>query len=222
MPILILTSHLRLCLPPSLFQVSDQNSVCFSRLTHACLMLHPSLPLWLDHLDHPNIWWSAQVMKALIMQPSPASRHFLSTLFSTTFNLCSPISVRYHFSHSYSTTGKIISLFILIFWVFRDETETQKNYEPNSNKHSPNLICSKIIHECNFHLDRSPSVLAGVCYSFPHCLQANSGIVPWNGIWPPPFQYLPAIHSWPSFLTLQRHWGLESVVKWRNNKWEPL
>jgi hypothetical protein len=35
----------------------------------------PSHPPWLDHRN--DIWWSVHVMKPLIMQCSPASRHFL-------------------------------------------------------------------------------------------------------------------------------------------------
>jgi hypothetical protein len=50
-------------------------------------MSRPPHPLRYDHTN--NIWWSVQVMKLLIMQSSPATRHFLlrpnillSTLFS--------------------------------------------------------------------------------------------------------------------------------------------
>jgi hypothetical protein len=32
-------------------------------------------PLWFDHPN--NIWWSVQVMKHLIMQSFPASRHII-------------------------------------------------------------------------------------------------------------------------------------------------
>jgi hypothetical protein len=37
---------------------------------------YPFHPTWFDHPN--NIWWSVQVMKLLIMQSSPASRHILS------------------------------------------------------------------------------------------------------------------------------------------------
>jgi hypothetical protein len=58
------------------------------------------LPIRLSHfpwlLHHINIWWSAQVMKFLIMQSSPVSHHFLPLrskyspqhLFSDTLSLC--------------------------------------------------------------------------------------------------------------------------------------
>jgi len=62
------------------------------------------------------MWRSVQVMKLLIMQSFPASRHFslldpgisVSTLFSITHNLCSPLSVRDQVSHPYKTTGEIM------------------------------------------------------------------------------------------------------------------
>jgi hypothetical protein len=57
------------------FWFSNQNFLCVSSLSHACYMPRPCHPTWFDHPN--NIWWSLQVMKLLIMQPSPASRHFL-------------------------------------------------------------------------------------------------------------------------------------------------
>jgi hypothetical protein len=56
------------------FSFSDKNNVCIFNLSHACYMSRPSHP---PCLDPNNIWWSVQVMKLLIMQSSPASRHFL-------------------------------------------------------------------------------------------------------------------------------------------------
>jgi hypothetical protein len=43
-------------------------------LFHACYMLHPSHPTSFNH--HSNISRSIQVMKLLIIQSHPASRHF--------------------------------------------------------------------------------------------------------------------------------------------------
>jgi len=42
------------------FRFSDQNFLRISHLTHACYMLRPSRPLWLDHLN--NAMWSVEVM----------------------------------------------------------------------------------------------------------------------------------------------------------------
>jgi hypothetical protein len=72
---------------------------------HACYMSRPYHP---PGPDHPNkIWWSLQVMKLLIMQCSPASRHLHPlrskysprTLFSNTLSLCSFLCVRDQVSH---------------------------------------------------------------------------------------------------------------------------
>jgi hypothetical protein len=109
-PISLRSSHLRLGLPTGFFlQFSDQNFMLISHLSHACYMLRPSPP----GFDHPNnIWWSVQVMKLLIMQSSPASRHFLplrskyslSTLFLNILNpVCPSLSVRDQVSHPYET-----------------------------------------------------------------------------------------------------------------------
>jgi hypothetical protein len=79
--ILKLSSYVRLFLPRSLpFRFPDQNLVCNSHLSHVCYMPRPSYPPW---LDYPKcIWRSVQVTKLLIMQSSPASRHFLVELSS--------------------------------------------------------------------------------------------------------------------------------------------
>jgi hypothetical protein len=53
-----------------------------------CYMLRPLHPRF-DHRD--NIWWSLQVMKLLIMQPSPASHHFLLHRFNK--SLCTKLKV---------------------------------------------------------------------------------------------------------------------------------
>jgi hypothetical protein len=49
--------------------------MCISHISHACYTTHQSHPPLFDLPN--NIWWSVQVMKLLIMQSSPASRHFL-------------------------------------------------------------------------------------------------------------------------------------------------
>jgi hypothetical protein len=57
-----------------------------------------------------------QVMKLIFTYIFPPSSYliflryevFLSTLFLNTHNLCSPLCVRDHISHSYKTTAKFI------------------------------------------------------------------------------------------------------------------
>jgi hypothetical protein len=66
------------------FRFSNHNIVCIYHLSHPCYMSRPSHTHWIDRPN--NIWWRVQVMKLIIMQPSPASRHFLrlrSQLFSS-------------------------------------------------------------------------------------------------------------------------------------------
>jgi hypothetical protein len=85
------------------FMFSDEDFVLISHSSRACYVPQPSHPPWFGHRN--NIWWSLQVMKLLILQSSPASRHFLPLrsryspqhLFSNTLNLlCSSLNVHYH------------------------------------------------------------------------------------------------------------------------------
>jgi hypothetical protein len=85
-----------LCMSRSLtqspsFGIPYQNIVCISHFSDACYMPRPShLPL----VDHPNNnWRSIQVMKLLIMQSSPTSRHFL------------PLRSEYSLQHPQYTRG---------------------------------------------------------------------------------------------------------------------
>jgi hypothetical protein len=57
------------------FRFTNKNILCISSLSHACYMSRPSRPPWFGHPN--NTWWSVQVVKLLIMQSYPASRHFL-------------------------------------------------------------------------------------------------------------------------------------------------
>jgi len=45
------------------------------------------------------------------------SNILLSTLFSNTFSLCSSLNVSNQISYPYKTTGKIVVLYTLIFWI---------------------------------------------------------------------------------------------------------
>jgi len=58
------------------FRFSNHNFLCISHIFHPCyihLLFHPPL------LHNPrNIWWIVHVVKLLIMQSSPISRHSIS------------------------------------------------------------------------------------------------------------------------------------------------
>jgi len=62
------------------FRFTNKNIVCISHLSHLYYMPHSFHPPW---FYHPNIWWSVQVTKLLIMQLSPTSpsSSFLGLLF---------------------------------------------------------------------------------------------------------------------------------------------
>jgi hypothetical protein len=70
--------------------------------------------------SHPhNIQWRIYVMKFFVMQFSPLSVYLpLNILFSETLGLHSSLKVRDQVSHTYSTTGKITVLYIIIVRFF--------------------------------------------------------------------------------------------------------
>jgi len=98
--ILILSSHLCLGLPSSLFHSGFPTQIQYEcHLSHACCMCCPSNPPWINHPN--NIGWSIQDTEILIcslLQPSITSsllgsNILLSTLFPNTLNLCSSLNV---------------------------------------------------------------------------------------------------------------------------------
>jgi hypothetical protein len=101
-------------------RVSNQNFVRISHLPHARYMPRPSHPPLFDNPN--NIWWRVNIMELLIMQCSQSCCHsllgpniLLSTLFSNTLNLCSPVNLRGQIAYPYKTRGEIILFYILIF-----------------------------------------------------------------------------------------------------------
>jgi hypothetical protein len=94
------------------FGFSDQNFVCISHLSYTSYMRSQYNSPWPDHPN--NICWSVQVMKLLIMQSSPASRHFLH--LRSKYSLQHPVSEHHQssltvtdqISHPYKTEGKIM------------------------------------------------------------------------------------------------------------------
>jgi hypothetical protein len=99
---------------PFMFHVTRSKFRTQFLFPQCVLMPRPSQSPWLDHPN--NIWWSVQVLKFLIMQSSPVSRHFLlgpnillSTLFSDTLSLCSYLSVRDQVSHPYKNAWSYTS-----------------------------------------------------------------------------------------------------------------
>jgi hypothetical protein len=120
------------------FWLSHQNPVCIHFRPHACCMLCPSHPPWIDYSNY--IWWRVQVMKLLNMQVSPASLQFISLLSKYSpqhplsnilgLQVCSFLNIRDLVSHPYETTSKIIGLCTLNFMFL----QTTKSCRPITMK----------------------------------------------------------------------------------------
>jgi hypothetical protein len=130
----IIIPHLRLSLPCGLFPSGFPTKILYAfSFHHACYMPYPSYPPWLHHSNYT--WRRAQVMKLLVMQFFPTSRHFISlqckhspqTLFANILSLCSSLNVRDQVSHPYRTTNNIIVLYIIIF-TFLDKRREDKRF----------------------------------------------------------------------------------------------
>jgi hypothetical protein len=76
--ILILSTHLRLRVPSCLFPSGFPTNILYAFLStsQSCYIPCPSHPPLLDHSNYT--WRRLQVMKFLIMQFSPTSRHFIA------------------------------------------------------------------------------------------------------------------------------------------------
>jgi hypothetical protein len=70
-----ITSH-PISLRPILIFSTHQYPICIPLLSYSWYMPCPSHPPWLDHSNY--IWRGLQIMKRLIMQFSPISRHVIS------------------------------------------------------------------------------------------------------------------------------------------------
>jgi hypothetical protein len=72
--ILILSSHLHLCLPSGLFPCGFPSKTLYAFPFSPCVPCSPHPP----RLNHSNfIWWRIQVMKFLIKQVSPVSYNLI-------------------------------------------------------------------------------------------------------------------------------------------------
>jgi hypothetical protein len=100
-------------------------------ISYACYIPRPSHPSWYYHPN--NIRWSLQVMKLLIMQSSPASRHFpllcpnilLSNLFSDT-SIYVFLWVCWTKFHTHTNKRYSHGFVYFNLYVFRKETGKQK------------------------------------------------------------------------------------------------
>jgi hypothetical protein len=93
------------------FQVFKPNSCTLFSYLPCMIHAFPSDSPWFDH--HNNIWLSIQAMKLLIMQSSPASRHFLplsssEPCYQTLSMYMFPVVWETKVSHPYKIRGKIV------------------------------------------------------------------------------------------------------------------
>jgi hypothetical protein len=124
--ILMLSTHLRLGLPSSLFPLwlSYQWNVHIPLLPYSRDMLHPPHPPRLDNCNYT--WRRVQSLSSssccFLCLPVIlflfGQNILLSTLFSNTLSLCSSHTVRNQVSRPYGTTSNILVLYILIFTFF--------------------------------------------------------------------------------------------------------
>ena len=68
------------------------------------------------------------------------------------FNVC--LLVRHQFLYTYEIRDNITVFYILVFKIFRLETTHKLHWTP-CYSHSPNLMCSKVLLECNLTLRKS-------------------------------------------------------------------
>jgi hypothetical protein len=74
--ILLLSTHLSVCLPSDLFPAIFPTKILYTSFSHVSYMPRQSRPPRLDHSNYT--WWRVQVTQLLIMQFPPAFCHFIS------------------------------------------------------------------------------------------------------------------------------------------------
>jgi hypothetical protein len=133
-PILILSTHLRLCLASGFFPSGLPTNILYAFLFYPIRTTCPGHLILLDLIiiiilgGEYNLW-SFSLLSFL--QTSVFSSLFdrnilLSTLVSNTLSLCSSLNVRDQVSHPYKNTWKIIILNILIFLFLASRREDKR------------------------------------------------------------------------------------------------
>jgi hypothetical protein len=121
--ILILSSHLRLCLSSGLYPLGVPTKSLYTPLPSPIQVTCSAHLILLDFITRTIVgeqYWSfSSTLGNFLHSPVTSSllgpNTLLSTLFSHTLSLRSSRSVSDQVSHPYKTTGKFIVLYILIF-----------------------------------------------------------------------------------------------------------
>ena len=119
--ILILSAHLRLGLSSGLFPSGFPTRTLYMRIISTMRAACPAHPSLLDLItwtifaeEYRPLSSSLRSFHSLVTS-SLLGPNILNTLFSNTLSLRSSLNVSDQVSHSYTTTGKIIVLYVLIF-----------------------------------------------------------------------------------------------------------
>ena len=121
--ILILSSHLGLDLPSGLFLSRFPTKILYVPLLSPIGATYPTLLILLDLITRTLLGEEYRSLRSSlcsflhssVTSSLLGSNILLSTLFSNTLSLHSPLNVRDQVSLSYKTTGKIIVLYIWLY-----------------------------------------------------------------------------------------------------------
>ena len=147
--IFILSSNLCLGLPSGLFASGFSTKTPFMPLLYPICIICPAHLILLDFITQTILGDQYRLLRPSLcsfLHSSVTSfllhpNILLNTLFSKILNLRSSLNVSDQVSHPYTTTGKIIVLYILICKLLVANWKT-KDSASNDSKHSLTSICS--------------------------------------------------------------------------------